>query len=142
VGARGPKAAHVQGLTVIDSGGIVTVRRPDPPADLTDEMAEEWRQIVNRMPADWFTVETWPLLAQYCTHIVRARRLRSALCRMEECEDFDSSEYRDLLAAEVKQSAAMSALGVRMRLTQSSTHDRERKKGSPFKKAATDALWS
>jgi len=27
--------------------------RPDAPNDLTDEQAEEWRAVVNRLPADW-----------------------------------------------------------------------------------------
>lgn len=142
MGARGPQAQAAQGLTVIGGGGIEAVRRPDPPRELTDEMAHEWRTIVNRLPADWFPAETHGMLAQYCTHIVRARRVRDALNRLEASEDFDPIEYRQLLAAEAKQSREISNLAVRMRLAQSTTHDREKKKGSPFKKADADALWS
>jgi hypothetical protein len=142
VGARGPKAAHVQGLTVIGGGGIEAVRRPDPPADLTDEMAFEWRMIVNRLPADWFPAETHALLAQYCTHIVRARRVRDVLNRMEGSDDFDPREYKALLTSEAQQSQAMTGLAMRMRLAQSAIHDRDKKKGSPFKKAGSDSLWS
>jgi hypothetical protein len=97
VGARGPQSSKAQGLTIIGGGGIEAVRRPDPPRDLTDEMAHEWRAIVNRLPADWFPVETWPLLAQYCTHIIRARRLRSVLSQMETSEDFDPGSTKSLL---------------------------------------------
>jgi hypothetical protein len=142
VGARGPQAKHTQGLTVIGGNGIEAVRRPDPPADLTDEMAHEWRAIVNRLPADWFPTETHGLLAQYCTHIVRARRVRDVLNRMERSEDLDVREYKALLMSETQQSLAMSSLAVRMRLAHSAIHDREKKKGSPFKKANADALWS
>jgi hypothetical protein len=142
VGARGPQAQASQGLTVIGGNGIEAVRRPDPPCGLTDEMAHEWRTIVNRLPADWFPAETHGMLAQYCTHIVRARRVRDALNRLESSEDFDPVEYRQLLASEAKQSREISNLAVRMRLAQSTTHDREKKKGSPFKKADADALWS
>jgi hypothetical protein len=49
--------------------------RPAPPDELTEEEAEEWRAIASRMPADWFTRENHPLLAEYCRHIVRARDL-------------------------------------------------------------------
>jgi hypothetical protein len=142
MGARGPQAQASQGLTVIGGNGIEAVRRPDPPCGLTDEMAYEWRTIVNRMPADWFPAETHGLLAQYCTHIVRARRVRDVLNRMEGSEDFDVREYKALLTSEAQQSLAMSSLAVRMRLSQSAIHDREKKKGSPFKKADADALWS
>jgi hypothetical protein len=142
MGARGPQAKHTQGLTVIGGGGIEAVRRPDPPRELTDEMAHEWRTIVNRLPADWFPAETWPMLTQFCTHIVRARRLRDALNRYEACDEVNPSEYARLLDAEQRQSREISNLSVRMRLAQSATHDREKKKGSPFKKADADALWS
>jgi hypothetical protein len=142
VGARGPQAQAAQSLTVIGGGGIEAVRRPDPPRELTDEMAHEWRTIVNRLPADWFPAETWPMLIQYCTHIVRSRRLRSLISQMESSEEFDSVHYARLLDSEQKQTREISNLAVRMRLAQSAIHDREKKKGSPFKKADADALWS
>jgi hypothetical protein len=143
VGARGPQAQAAQGLTVIGGNGIEAVRRPDPPHDLTDEMAHEWRAIVNRLPADWFPTETWPLLAQYCTHIIRARRLRSILCQMEASEDFDPVQYKLTLDAEEKQSRSMSSLATRMRLSQASVYDREKRTGPSFKKKQSDsALWS
>jgi hypothetical protein len=110
MGARGPQAQASQGLTVIGGSGIEAVRRPDPPRELTDEMAHEWRTIVNRLPADWFPAETQGMLAQYCTHIIRARRVRDTLNRLEASEDFDMEEYRHLLASEAKQSREISNL--------------------------------
>jgi hypothetical protein len=49
--------------------------RPAPPEELTEDEATEWREIAGRMPHDWFTRENFPLLAEYCRHIVRARDL-------------------------------------------------------------------
>jgi phage terminase small subunit len=49
--------------------------RPDAPAELTAEQADEWRAIVKRMPGNWFTRETHPLLVQYCRTITRLRQL-------------------------------------------------------------------
>jgi hypothetical protein len=57
-------------------------------------------------------------------------------------DEFDPVRYARLLDSEQKQSREISNLAVRMRLAQSTTHDREKKKGSPFKKADADALWS
>jgi hypothetical protein len=142
VGARGPQAKHTQGLTVIGGGGIDSVRRPDPPADLTDEMAHEWRKIVSHLPADFFRVEALPMLAQYCTHIVRSRRLRDLLSRMEcSPDEFDPVHYARLLDAEEKQSRSISSLATRMRLSPASVYDREKKKGPTFKEGPA-AIWS
>lgn len=136
MGARGPRAGS--GLTVIGPSGIEAVNRPDPPRELTDEMAQEWRAVVQRMPADWFPAETHPLLVQYVKHIIRARRLSQLLCNMEGQQDFDVEEYRKLLDAEERQSRAMSSLATRMRLSQQGTYDIRKAKGSPFR---ANKLW-
>jgi hypothetical protein len=47
------------------------VQRPDAPYDLTGEESEEWRAIVQTMPADHFMRGNYPLLAQLCRHIVQ-----------------------------------------------------------------------
>jgi hypothetical protein len=56
MGVRG--RTGIAELTVIGPGGIETVKRPDPPGELTDEQATEWRAIVNRLGASWFPRET------------------------------------------------------------------------------------
>jgi hypothetical protein len=53
--------------------------RPAPPDDLTEIEAVEWREIAARMPPDWFTRENFPLLCEYCWHIVRAQILLGIL---------------------------------------------------------------
>ena len=50
-------------------------RRPAPPADLTEAQAAMWRDTVSSVPHDWFGRECFPILAGYCRHVVRARRL-------------------------------------------------------------------
>jgi hypothetical protein len=67
---RGRKSAA--SLSIVS---VLGNERPAPPEDLTDEEAKEWRAIVGRMPADWFTRENFPLLVEYCRHVVRARDL-------------------------------------------------------------------
>ena len=58
-------------LEVIGPGGLETIRRPAPPRSLSDEEAEEWRAVVNRLPATWFPRETHSMLTQYCRQVVR-----------------------------------------------------------------------
>ena len=108
-------------LAVASIQTIETIERPDAPYDLTDEQADEWWAVVNRMPADWFPRETHGMLAQYCRHVVRARRLAQLLNKLETSEDVDVKEYRDLLRSEEEQSRAISSLATRMRISQQAT---------------------
>jgi len=116
---RGRKSAA--SLTVISSGGIETIRRPDPPDELTPEQADEWRAVVNRLPASWFPRETHQLLTQYCRHTVCARRLAQLIQHAESCNELDIETYERLLRMQEKESRAISSLATRMRMTQGST---------------------
>lgn len=131
MGVRGPRSQSAIAVPVVG-----TVERPDAPYDLTDEQTAEWWAIVNRMPADWFPKETHPLLAQYCRHIVRARRLAQLIDAAEKGEQLDVKEYRDLLRSEEEQSRALSTLATKMRISQQTTYDKSKKKPT------TKAVWS
>jgi hypothetical protein len=61
---RGRKSAEALSVVMGIPG-----QRPAPPDNLDEDEAAEWRAIVERMPADWFTRETWPVLAELCRHI-------------------------------------------------------------------------
>lgn len=132
MGVRGRQGSAE--IAVIGPNGIETVSRPHAPNDLTEEQAEEWREIVNRMPADWFPRETHPMLAQYCRHVVRARRLAQLLDKVESSEEFDVKEYRDLLRSEEEQSRALASLATKMRISQQTTYDKSKKKPSSNRK--------
>ena len=127
MGQRGRKSA--QSLTVTTSGEISAVERPQPPDELTDEQAFEWRAIVNRMPADWFPRETWPLLIQYCRHIISARRICQVIGKLEQEEDFDFKAYSDALKIQARESQIITTLATKMRISQQSTYDKSKKKG-------------
>lgn len=129
MGTRGRKSSA--SLAVISGSGIETIRRPEPPEELTDEQAEIWREVVSRLPADWFPRETQPMLAQYCRHVIRARRLAQLLDATERAEEFDVKEYRDLLRSEEEQSRAISSLATRMRISQQASYDKSKKKPAP-----------
>ena len=67
MGARGPQAIAV------DNSKVMEIPRAQPPEELTDEAASEWRAITNRMRSDHFGREYYPMLTQLCRHIVATR---------------------------------------------------------------------
>ena len=95
--------ASAAALAVVGPNGIEAVlRRPEPPSELTEEQAHEWRVIVNRMSPDWFPRETHGLLVEYCRLIVDARRVSvlrdvAAERAAKSGRPIDVKAYRDML---------------------------------------------
>ena len=97
--------------------------RPVAPSELTDEEAVEWEAIVSRMPATWFTRETWPLLVQLCRHIIGARRLAQLIHEETHGDDeFRPVYYMRLLRALAGQTAIISTVSTKLRLSQQSAY--------------------
>ena len=126
---RGRKSA--QELT--KPPAVEVISRPDAPYDLTDEQTEEWWAVVNRLPAEWFPRETHSLLAQYCRHVVTARRIAQLIAKHEKNDDLDIQEYDRLLKMQEREGRALSSLATRMRITQQTTYDKSKKKGTQVK---------
>ncbi|MGE4338897.1 MAG: hypothetical protein AB7E55_23420 [Pigmentiphaga sp.] len=138
--SRGRKSSA--DLAVVTADGLAAIRRPDPPNELTGEQAHEWRCVVNRLPAEWFPRETHGMLAQYCRHVVAARRVAQMIQSLEdelskEPEDGKSQAMVVLEAVKAidrlykmqeREGRAISSLATRMRISQQSTLDREKKK--------------
>lgn len=100
---------------------VETIQRPDAPYDLTDEQATEWWAVVNRMPADWFPRETHGMLAQYCRHVVAARRVAQLIAKAEKAKALDVGEYDQLLKMQEREGRAISSLATRMRISHQAT---------------------
>ena len=100
--------------------------RPVAPRELTDEQAAEWDAVVSRMEAEHFTRERWALLAQYCRHVVAARRVAQLVAAVEGLHDLDLDEYDKLLKMQEREGRALSSLATRMRLTPASEQDRRK----------------
>ncbi len=124
MGTRGRKSAA--SLAVVSNTTVV--QRPEPLPDLSDEQAEEWVKIVERMPADWFQAETFPLLAQYCRHIVTGRRVSQMIEHHEADDTLDVEMLDRLYKMQEREGRAMSSLATRMRITQQTTYDKSKKK--------------
>lgn len=141
MGNRGRTSAAA--LAVIGPGGVETVRRPDVPEELTPEQAAEWKAIVNRMPADWFPRETHGMLAQYCRHVIAARRVAEMIQSLEDQLSQEPEDGTDRLAVvlgaaktmdrllkmQEREGRAISSLATRMRISQQATvrHEKARK---------------
>jgi hypothetical protein len=121
-------------LTVVQPADVERDHRPAPPSDLTPEQRTEWLALVNRMPADWFTRESHGVLAQYCRHVVAARRVAQLIEAAEQEDPLDITKYDKLLAMQEREGRALSSLATRMRLTQQSRY--EARKTAPIKPAA------
>ncbi len=113
---RGRKSA-----SQVEAGAVAVIERADAPLDLTAEEGDEWRGIVDAMPADWFPRETWPLLSQYCRHIVASRRVAQLIDAEMSREDLEVRELDRLLAAQCRETAKIRELAASMRLAQQST---------------------
>lgn len=129
MGSRGRKSAAAQEV-VLSPGPVETIERPDAPYDLTDEQAEEWWAIVNRLPADWFPRETHSLLAQYCRHVVAARRVAKLIGSAEGQDEIDIPQLDTLYKMQEREGRAMSSLATRMRITQQATSTHRANKGN------------
>ena len=105
-------------LSVISRNGIEAIARPEAPDNLTEEQAAEWKAIVNRMPADWFTRESHPLLAQYCRHAVTALRVSQLINQEEQSDEFNVNDYDQLLRMQARESNILACLATKLRLSQ------------------------
>lgn len=110
------------------------IPRPKAPQDLTPDQSDEWRRIVNRLPADWFPSETHAVLAQYCRHTVAARRVAQLIASAEEDPALDVDQYDKLLKMQERESRALASLGTKMRMTQQGTTTHRARKGNMVKK--------
>ena len=96
--------------------------QPEPLEELCDEEKAEWRNFTRRMPPDWFPPETWPMLAQLCSHICQARFIRQSLQEvraglLDPTDDDAMDRIERLQRLHDREGRAMTAMMVRLRLT-------------------------
>lgn len=115
-------------LAVISGDGIVTIHRPEAPSHLDAVAAREWREVVNRLPADWFPRETHASLEAYCKHVAAARKVAALIEQATSGDSIDIESYDRLLKMQERESRAMSSLATRMRMTQQSTMSEKKRK--------------
>lgn len=100
---------------------IQVIERQRPPHDLTDEEVEIWAAVVSAEPADWFSPSTVPLLAQYCRHVIQAKRIAVLIERGTSDPDLDVKDWERLLKMQERESRMIASLATKMRISQQST---------------------
>jgi len=119
MGARGRKSSS--DLMLMESSPVDITERQRAPHDLTDEECEVWASVVAAEPADWFTVSTRPILAQYCRHVIQSRRVAELIERATSDKNLTVSDYNQLLRMQARETFALAMLGTKMRINQQST---------------------
>ena len=107
-------------LSVVPLSGC----RMQAPVHLSSEQAEEWRSIVDSLPADYFRPGDAPLLSAYC---VAATFYKRAAADMEQrgmtCMDDKGREYvNPTHQVLTSQASAMAQMAVKLRLCPSARY--------------------
>lgn len=106
---------------MIGTAPVETIERQRPRYDLTDEEVEIWAAVVSTEPADWFSRSNTPLLAQYCRHVIHARRVAELIERATGDPDLLVGDYDRLLKMQERESRAIASLATKMRVSQQAT---------------------
>ncbi len=133
MGKRGRKSGASLGVV---KSKISAITRPVPSEHLTTEQANTWRDVVDRLPADWFPRESHALLEAYCRHVDAGRRIAAIIEQLlTDSTDMDYliGEYDRLLRMQERESRAMSSLATRMRITQQSRINYKKTTGPTIK---------
>lgn len=95
-------------------------RRLEPAEGLSAAQAEIWRGIIETKPADWFTADNGPLLAEY----VRAVDMCNLLALQIEAAitGGEPSELKAVLDMRDKESKRVASLATKLRLTNQSRY--------------------
>lgn len=126
---------------------VVPGARPEPPDRLREDMRAVWRETVGRMPGDWFTLETFPVLEEYCRCVCTCRDLAVWLDQVDPTS-LEGEELRKHGAIEVKhhrQVVLMSTLANRLRLSLDAQRRTDGGVMRPVKgtgKTSTDRPWA
>jgi hypothetical protein len=92
---------------------VIPGERPEPPPELTQEEAREWRTIVARMPQDWFPAETWPVLVDLCRLICNSRMVNAELHKTNPAD----KRFHELIKHQFGYSKSIGTASAKLRLT-------------------------
>ncbi len=107
----------------------VNAGRPAVPAEFDKDEARHWRDIVGRMPADWFPAETLPVLTALCADIALSERVALELRRVKRrslATDADFKRFASLARMRLRLSQSIANLSTKLRLTNQSRLRSER----------------
>jgi hypothetical protein len=113
---------------------LSVIKRPQPPSELTSDECVEWDRVVGSMPAEWFKPETHAMLAQYCRHVIGSRKISQFVEAEENNPMLDMKELERLYRMREREGRAASMLATRMRITQQTYYDKQKRRNSGTEK--------
>ncbi len=122
MGTRGRTSVAEQSV----ASNPIRFERPGAPSRLTEGQADLWFDVVNRMPADWFSAENLPLLEAYVVSVDTHERIAASLkeFKSEWLADEDGlRRFARLTEIQGRQAKLMKDLATSMRLTQQSSYN-------------------
>lgn len=129
--------AAVKTMELVRENPVEIIRRVAPPLELNAEQREEFVRVVNSMPAEWFVAANTAMLAQYCRHVVMARRIAEAIDGA--MSEGDATKVETLLRAQARESKMISQMMTSLRMTPQAIEPRGI---SARKMQQTDSPWS
>lgn len=106
--------------------GAMEAESPAPPAELGEEEAEIWCGFVDRMPSNFFSPPTFPILVNLCRHIRNSRMFARQQRELEKLPHALDEQYVKLLMslsrAQALESRIIALLSARLKLTHTAPH--------------------
>jgi P27 family predicted phage terminase small subunit len=120
----------------------ITDDRLSPPPHLTQSQAEEWRSIVDSLPADYFRPGDVPLLAAYCTAAVFYKQAAADLEArgFTIVDDKGRESVNPVHQILTSQASAMAQMAVKLRLCPSARYT-EKATATKTKRAGARRPW-
>jgi phage terminase small subunit len=103
--------------------------RPEPPAPLSPEEADEWRRVVNSMSTSWYRKEYQGVLVAYCRQVVLGNYfhgLAAAITTTLRETDAGMKQFLDLTKAAERADRAADKFGTTLRITPQSRYDKDK----------------
>lgn len=119
------KSAHAASVFALDPP------KPEPPADLIEEEARFWREIVADLPHGHIRSDNTPVLRELCRHMVYSRQVAEQLRELRErhlaahgpTPAKDRSVFNQLVTIARDESRLISNLSVKLRLVNQTRDD-------------------
>jgi hypothetical protein len=118
-----PSKEQIEQTKIVQLVRNLPPQRPEPPAELSEEEAQEWIEIVAVMPAEWFTRETHPMLVQLCRAIVASRFAAIEMCKLRASKKVNALQIGRLSRLQDLYTRSISSLSTKMRLSQQSRYN-------------------
>ena len=104
------------------------IERPAPPPHLTSNQAQEWIDVVDNHPADWFPPYTHTQLSAYCRHADYGIYVAKMIENTRSKKTVDVDLLDKLGKMHERETRIMLSTGTKLRITPQTMYDKTKKK--------------